>query len=152
MTRLWKQFSPRERLLIIVACALFVILLLSLVVIRPVIGMRNDARAAFDDAIETNILVSRAAAAPNRDAVPELSSVRTIKTNSAAQTGIVVERISTDQNEISVTLNDVEPARLYGWLARLESNNGIVVSDASIRPTANGEKVTATVGMRLEAR
>lgn len=146
MTAMWSGLSARERLLIIVATALIVVLVLVMVIIRPTLGMRGEARAAYEDAVQTSLLVNRAAAQPSQGEV-DLSSLRTTITSTASSSGIIINRINSEAALIDLSINDADPAKLYAWLNRLKEQHNIVVRDAMLRPSTGGQTVTARLAV-----
>lgn len=143
----WTNMSPRERMLIIVAGFLTCILLVSLLIVRPVIAMQAEARAAYEDAAETYVLVQRAAQQPRENQNTNPSALRTVITDTASGRGIIVNRINSNGAVLDISLADTEVAVLYGWIAELERNHNVIVRDATIRPAGNGRVVSARLGV-----
>lgn len=145
MTQFWSQLAPREKQLIAIAGVLLAILILTLLVIRPALAYRTDGRQAYDDAVRTYVSVGRAAQVTGQAASADPSAIRSILTQTAQRSGIVINRINSQSDLIDMSIADVDATQLFSWLAFLEGQHGIVVRTGTVRP--GGE--TGLVSARL---
>ncbi len=143
MTAMWTRLSPRERILVALAGGLLVILLLSMVVIRPILSFQSSARADYDAATETYQYAVRAARTPSTGGDIDISSLRTILTRSANQNGIIIERFNAQGDALDLSVGPTTTQRLYVWLATLNNEHGVTVREASLRPAGDGQNIAA---------
>ena len=136
----WADLSKRERLLVAVAAALFLVLFVSLFVMRPIAQWREDAADRAASARDGYELVASAAAvgaAAPASGQASATPLRQAVLSSAAAAGIELVRISNaEDGQVEVQSQPVDGARLYAWLETLEKRYGASVVFADI---ARGE-------------
>ena len=149
MTTWWSNLSKRERYLVTAMVALFAIVLVFLLVIRPINGFRQSAALNLASAQTTSQLVSEAVATGVSAAgqVQNVDTLRALVTRSAQGAGLRWINIRTNQQDVSLTISfgDVSAGALYGWLIDLQERSNVVVRDARISETRNGTGVEASI-------
>ncbi|WOI54376.1 type II secretion system protein GspM [Parvularcula sp. LCG005] len=144
----FERLSVREKILILVMIGLIGVLVLTTLIVRPVLGYRANARDSFKDAAEIHALTARAAAAPSTTFDDNGSSLRAALTNTAAESGIVINRLNSQGAEIDVSIGNTTTVRLYAWLARLANEHQVFVQDGAIQPSADGTTITARLTVK----
>ena len=148
LTARWQAFSPRERLLLGVAGGLALVLLLTVLVIRPLAGARADGIAAFAEAAETRAAVARAVGSGGQASAPNTGPLRNVVEETATGAGVVIDRYDFQGDGVDLTISDVDAPTLYAWLGELSAAHGVVVREASVR--ASGEEGLVTARLTLE--
>ncbi|MEM9232628.1 MAG: type II secretion system protein M [Pseudomonadota bacterium] len=141
MTAWWFDLSSRERVMIMIGGAVLVLALFLIMIVRPLNDYRERSIAEYDRAVSTHKQVTLAAAAPQDDAL-DAATLRSILTSTANANGIIINRISSQENALDVSVAGTRTSRLYGWIAVLEEQHNVMVQDAQLRP-ANEGGVTA---------
>ena len=137
LTERWGAFAPRERLLIAVAGALALVLLLSVLVLRPLSNARADGVRAFEEAVATRAAVARAAGGAGQ-AGPATGDLRAAAQETADAFGIVVDRYDFQDGVVDLTVSDVDAPTLYAWLTTLAEQRGVTVREAQLRAGDDG--------------
>ncbi len=142
MTAWWNDLSQRERTLILVAGGLAGLLFLSLMVVRPMMGWREDASRRAEQARDGYEMVAAAAAvgAKAADPAPQASTpLRQAITASAVASGIELARIGAEANgQIEVQPEPVSGDVLFAWLRQLEMRFGVSVVFADMAGADDG--------------
>lgn len=147
MMAFWQRLQSREKLVALGGAAVLAALIIWFLLVQPLLGFRTAAKAAYDEAIEVHDLVQRAASRPGGAGAVDLSELRSILTRTAAESGVIINRFSSEEIAIDISVSGATTARLYGWLAQLEANHQIVVSEATVRPATDNMTVTARLTM-----
>jgi general secretion pathway protein M len=145
-TRIWYvSRSLREQRLIAAMAALFVIVFVWLLVLRPLGDALADARERHDEAV-----LARAQAKAQAEALGSLRTAggtrltepaETVIARAAAEAGFQLSRIQPDPGgTVSISIEAARPQALFGWVSQLESR-GVVVSTFSA--TANADRTLA---------
>lgn len=131
----WHDLSARERTLILAGGGVLALAVLYFLIIRPLSGYQQTAMADYDRSVRTFRQVTMAAAAP-QDGAFDPANLRSVITSSATQSGIVINRISSQDNAIDISIAGTSPARLYNWLSILEEQHRVHVQSAQVRPSS----------------
>ena len=143
LTARWQAFSPRERLLVGILGALALVLLLTVLVLRPLAATRADGVAAFAEASQTRAAVARAVGSGAGASVPNTGPLRNVVEATATEAGIVIDRYDFRGDGVDLTISDIDAPTLYAWLGTLSTQHGIVVGEASLRTSGDAGLVTA---------
>ncbi|MEM9420979.1 MAG: type II secretion system protein GspM [Pseudomonadota bacterium] len=143
----FNSLSQREKFLIVGAAALIGVVLFVTMIMGPVLRYQSNARIDYDDASATYQLVARAAATPATDKALDSSTLRSVLTRTAGRSGVVINRINSNGEEIDVAISNISTSRLYGWLGLLEMEHKVIVREAQIRPSNDGRTVTARLSL-----
>ena len=142
MSAWWNDLSQREKSLIMIAGALAGVLFLTLAVIRPMSGWREDASRSADRARDSFELVASAAAIAGNvevSATQNQTPLRQAITSSASSNQIELLRIGAENDgQIEVQLGDINGDQLFDWFSLLERQFGITVTFADISSNADG--------------
>ena len=133
----WAAFSPREKLLLAVAAGLLVLLLLSVLILRPLANARENGIAAFAEAAATRAAVARSVGA-GRATGTATGDLRAAAQETADAFGIVVDRYDFQDGAVDLTVSDVDAPTLYAWLAALADERGVAVREAQLRADEEG--------------
>lgn len=133
----WAARSPRERVLLAVMCALIAALVLWYGLASPLLRGAEDARREREAAAERlarveagATLVRRlAASAPTRPA----AEVEMLVVDSAAQSGLRVDRRRTESDGVTVWLDAATAPALFAWMDGLQTRQVAVRSFAASR-------------------
>lgn len=145
----WAALSDRERLLVAVMAGLAVLLLLTLLVLRPLAAARSEGLAAFRAAAETRAAVARAAANGDGAAPVGGGDLRAVASQTAEARGIVIDRYDFQEDAVDLTITGIQAPDLYAWLGALSEEHGVVVREAQLRRGEGGE---LTARLTLEQR
>ena len=132
----WRDLSRREQTLLMTAGALFLVLFVSLAVVRPIAQWRGDAAQRAERSRDGYELVASAAAVGAGEASPAARAstpLRQAITASASAARIDLVRIGAEANgQIEVQPQPVDGEQLFQWLAALESRYGVTVAFADM--------------------
>lgn len=125
MMPFWTSRSPRERLLIFAAAAIFGLLLLSTSVVRPLRAAHLEAKTKLLEASSTLELVDQAALSVRAEAKARPRSTdaefRTGLVELARRRGIEISRLQTREDGNIVLQIEAAPAPLiFAWLVETE--------------------------------
>lgn len=136
MTAWWKDLSVRERTLLLAMAGLFGVIVFWFLVWRPVFAWHANGRLALDTAQTTASYVAQAAdnAGDTGEGGVSGAALRRIVTASATENQVPVSAFQLSQSGtgLTVTIEAMPADRLYAWLGRLETQNGIEVVEARI--------------------
>lgn len=138
MSAWWSSLSVRERALLMVAGALIGLVVYFLGLYRPLSAAaeasERRALAAIREAGAIEASASRLAAAPAPAApVATGGSLRADASNLAAEAGLKIARMQPEGDRALTIVLERAPANLaLGWIARLETERGIVVERLTI--------------------
>jgi type II secretory pathway component PulM len=149
----FEQLSPREKVLIGVMSALVGVLLISLLIIRPIMGFSQNARSNFEYEQNTARLVDSAVAnagqQTNNSAVLSAAELRRQISTEARRAGLRQGGISNnDDDTVTVSFAGVPSGALLAWLGEMEQAKGIAVQEARISKSRTGELVDARLTFR----
>lgn len=138
----WSAFSQRERLLLMVMGGLALLLILSVLVLRPLAAARTNGVRAFEDAAVTRAAVARAAA--NGGQQPGgATDLRAAAQESADVFGIVVDRYDFQDGAVDLTVSGIDAPTLYEWLEELSAAYGVTVREGQLRTSGEEGLVSA---------
>ena len=133
----WAERSLREQRLIRAMLALAVIVLGWLLVVRPLMDMRDAAKERHAAAVVA-LGEARARAIPGASpGAPAAGPVDALVARTANEAGFANARITSQGVErASVALDAARPQVLFGWIARLEQS-GLVVERLNARTNSD---------------
>jgi len=133
----WTERSLREQRLIRAMLALAVIVLGWLLVVRPLMDMRDAAKERHAAAVVA-LGEARARALPGATpGAPAAGPVDALVARTANEAGFANARITSQGAErASVALDAARPQVLFGWIARLEQS-GLVVERLNARTNSD---------------
>jgi len=142
-TTIWyRGRSVREQRLLLAMAALFTLVFVWLLLIRPLGDALADARARHDAAV-----IERAEAQAQAEALGVLRKaggaaltqpVEALVAQTAGQTGFQLSRIQAEPGGgVSIAIEAARPQALFGWVSSLE-RQGLIVS--SLSATANADR------------
>lgn len=130
----WSARSPREQRLLAVMGALIALILVWLLVVRPLAGALDAAKARHAAAVAA-LAEARARspaarhAGPDRAAAPVAARLR----QSAAEAGFAAARIeNAGPGQVSFAIDAARPPALFAWIAAIE-RSGIRVETLQAR-------------------
>ena len=143
----WSERSRREQRLIQVMLALAVLVLGWLLVVRPLLDMRDAAKERHAAAVVA-LGEARARATPGAaPGAPAAGPVDALVARTANEAGFTNARITSQGSErASVAVDAARPQVLFGWVARLEQS-GLVVERLNAR-TNSDRTVAAELTLR----
>lgn len=150
MTGWFAELAPREKLLLVLAGLLTVLVIGWLAVARPILAANAEARtrqsasARALDVVATGLpLLSRDAAAPGGAAM-ESGDMRRQVTAAAQQTGLLLTQLRSEEDgAVSVVLRDVDPRLVFAFLQLLSTRDGIAPRTATFSQS-DGDRVSAS--------
>jgi general secretion pathway protein M len=150
----WRARSRRERMLLAILAALFVLVLAWLLVVRPLGDRLSEARERHGAAV-----VALAEAKDRAEAIgriererrPALAgSIDQDVTQSAAAAGFQLSRIEPDgPNRVTLAIEAARPQALFAWVSEMETARGLVVE--RLNATSNSDR-TLSVQLVLRMR
>lgn len=147
MMAFWSSLSLREKGLIGIAAALLAALLVTFAIVRPILAFRDSGVAAFEQSSRTFRLVQQAVQSPTDADAPSGTALRSVLTNTARQSGVVVNRVAPEGQSIDLSLNNTTADKIYAWLDLLAREHDVFVQEGQIRPTGDGTTVAARFRM-----
>lgn len=137
MSGWWSDLSARERMLIVVAGALAAALILSLLVVRPMIGWNAAAERKANAARDAYELTAAAAAvsgpSSSGPAGANNAPLRQAVITTAGNAGIELVRIgSASDSQIEIQAAPADAEVLFNWFAELERRYGVSVTFADM--------------------
>jgi general secretion pathway protein M len=132
----WRGRTLREKRLLLAMAALFTLVLVWLLVIRPVGDSLSAARERHAAAV-LRLAEARGQAAAIRSLsgapTSTLSAPLTTMLNAAAtEAGFPVARVEPQgPNRATLVLNAVRPQAFFGWVGQMEARNNLVVERLS---------------------
>jgi general secretion pathway protein M len=143
----WVERSRREQRLIQVMLGLAVLVLGWLLVVRPLLDMRDAAKERHAAAVVA-LGEARARATPGAaPGAPAAGPVDALVARTANEAGFTNARITSQGSErASVAVDAARPQILFGWVARLEQS-GLVVERLNAR-TNSDRTVAAELTLR----
>lgn len=142
----WAERSAREQWLLAGLSAIILILVLWYLLVSPLMGFRNEARAAYVDSVERYRSLSAGIAryevlyiSADLRAASDNRPLRTIVAERAADLNLSLSRmVPDDQGRLNVWTESAEAPRLMQWLADLEQQHAIVAIRATINREGSG--------------
>jgi general secretion pathway protein M len=150
----WQALPARDRLALMALSAFLLLVLFYLALWQPAQRHAQAARAAFEEQRALYAyLQSRAPQLQGRDLQPRASldpaRLQGVVTASAAQQGLVIERLDTEGlGAVQVSLQPVAFAQLLGWIEALEAQ-GVRVEEAGL-DRAEENRVTTRLSLRVD--
>lgn len=153
----WESMAARERLLILVAGVLTVIVVAWQFVLVPSLSARAEASARLADSDRTvarlqesyGLQRARGSAAPT-NARPTSANMDDFKagvTNSARQAGLAIARLQgNDPASVRLIFDDADPRLIFLWLEDVQANYSGQVSRFNMEQ-AGGGMVRVTVDL-----
>lgn len=148
LQRAFAERSPRERVLLLVMGGLALVVVYWLGLWRPLNGAASAAqdryvRAAADHAEARRLSASLAGAGPVGPTEPARNAVSA----SAAARGLTVASLEPEADGgVVVSLEQVRPPVLFGWIAELEREKRLSVRRFSVQPR-DGETLDAQISL-----
>lgn len=149
MTTWWNNMAPRERLLILVAGVLTVIVIGWQFVLAPSLSARAEASTRLQEAdrtlsrIQESYILQRAlgAASPS-NARPTSANIEDFKasvTESAAGLGLAISRLQgNDSNNVRLVFEDADPRLVFRWLEDIQANYSSQVTRFNMEQAGSG--------------
>ena len=149
MSTWWSEMAPRERLLIMVAGALTLIVVGWQFVLVPSLNARAEAQVRLDTAdrtlsrIQESYILKRAqgAAAPS-NARPRPANIDDFKagvTAAASDMGLAIARLQgNDTNSVRLIFEDVDPRMVFVWLEDVQASYSGQVTRFNMEQAGNG--------------
>jgi general secretion pathway protein M len=139
----WASRTPRERVMLIVMACLLAVVLVWYGLIQP---LRNGAAAAGQARSESARRLDEAVAAGRRietlqarfGAARSPQALEALVVESAAQDGVTLDRLQADGAILTVWADAADPKTFLAWLARLQSQSGVGVTNFTAIPGAGG--------------
>ena len=133
----WAERSRREQRLIQVMLVLAVLVLGWLLVVRPLMDMRDAAKERHAAAVVA-LGEARARTIPGASpGAPAAGPVDALLARTANEAGFTNARITSQGSErASVAVDAARPQALFGWVARLEAS-GLVVERLNARTNSD---------------
>lgn len=132
----WRNLSDRERLLIMIAAALFAVFVALQGIVRPVADWRADQTRALDEAQNLYALVTEAGArrSGGDPAKSEAQTpIRTALAQSASSAGVNLVYVNVRADgAVEANIAAVNPENLFAWLQAVERNYAARVVSADI--------------------
>lgn len=149
MTAWWNNMAPRERLLILVAGILTVIIIGWQFFLAPSMSARAEASARLSDAdrtlsrIQEGYILQRAlGAASPTNARPTSSNIEAFKasvTESAGSVGLAIARLQgNDSNNVRLVFEGADPRLIFLWLEDVQANYSGQVTRFSMEQAGGG--------------
>ena len=145
-TSLWKERSERERALLVILAVVTVALVAWYGIAVPLSQAAEDARSHHARAAAELASVEAAVAAFSRGGDIRNAAPAAVEAiiHSAEMSGVMLERHCIDNaREITVWSAATEPAALFAWIAVLQRDYSVVVSNMTI--TRNGGGVATEI-------
>jgi type II secretory pathway component PulM len=135
----WDERELYEKIIMAALGLAVVLALLFLIVIKPVLTAHNTAQAEASKSVRDYEIVSRAL--PTLGQAPASANEpfnRAALIRAAQRQDIALSRINPENDALTVWIDDVETVKLYGLINNLMTQNGAVLSRASISTDNNG--------------
>jgi len=152
MKEIWISRSRRERILLIVACALFAAGAVYTLIVSPLGQWRSDAGQRVLYAEETYNLVTQATAkavgttssSGDRDA---FAPIRSTLNQSARANGVSLNFVNQrSDGNVEASVDAIDPDALFRWLQELDARYAIAMQSVDIiRENASGPLVRAQI-------
>lgn len=135
----WDERELYEKIIMAVLGFGIVFAVIFMVAIKPVLSAHSDSEAKAAKALRDYEIVSRAAPQLGQGQGTASAPFNRAALISAAQRqDIRLSRINPDKDTLTVWIEDVETAKLYGLLNNLMTETGAELSRASITSEDNG--------------
>jgi general secretion pathway protein M len=154
LASLWAARTPRERWLLGIMLGLVGAVLVWLLILRPLADLESAARERHGAAVE-----ALAAARTQAAAIAALEKAKpataqgppeALVGQAAAEAGFQLSRLQpAGEGKVSVSIAAARPQALFGWLAQLEAQRGLIVEQLST--SANADR-TLSAEVTLRAR
>jgi len=141
MSEWWRDLSSRERLLIAIAGVLAGVLFISLAIISPLEGWRDDAARKAKSARDGYELTAAAAAVSGdrKSSGASATPLRQAVIGTAGAAGVELVRIGAENNnQLEIQLAPANPETLFNWFTELQANHGVRVVFADITRGESG--------------
>ncbi|MEM0986509.1 MAG: type II secretion system protein GspM [Pseudomonadota bacterium] len=146
----WARLEVRERLLVMVAGVLALIVVLYQFMLVPAQGYAETQDMRFQTALSEYNDVRRVAQSAVGHSEPDSASqpLQVVLTNTAELYGLSITRIApAEGNGLNLWLDDVSPQLVYAWIGDLENSHRIRVGKASLRADPDSDTVSANFYM-----
>lgn len=146
----WNTREPREQLLISISCVLTLGVILYQFLYAPSVEFREQSARRYSAQASTHMDVVQTLRtyenSPRQMNAVSSGPVQGIVSDSSGIFGISISRIEpTENGDLTLWIEEIDPRALYAWLTDLEVNHGIFVNKASIR--ANSDTVTVNANV-----
>jgi general secretion pathway protein M len=143
LTEWWFGRSSRERLLLAVMLALLAVVVIWYGAVQP---LRQGAAAAAEARAAAAASLARAEAMAARiqalqarsGATRTPEAFETLVADTAAKAGVVLDRRQRDGAVLTVWTDSGDPKTYFGWLSRLQHDNGVSVTSFTAIPGPGG--------------
>ncbi|MEM7739747.1 MAG: type II secretion system protein GspM [Pseudomonadota bacterium] len=133
MRDLLDNLSERERVLVMVAAGLLVVVIVLFGIINPVHSYRDNARQRFVEAERMSALSGKIAQA-SQQTQQSSGSLRSLVTQRARQRDLVIARIADADDSVDLVFSDEPYDAFFDWLQALTEEDGLIVQEALVRP------------------
>ena len=135
----WDERELYEKAVMAAIGAALVLALIYLIAVKPVFAAHKTAETQVTKSLRDYEIVSKAMPRLGQSAVSAGAPFSRATLISAAQRqDIRLSRINPDDGSLTVWIDDVETAKLYGLINTLMTQNGAELSRASISADDNG--------------
>ncbi len=144
MNAFWNTRTGREKLLLGVSALLTILLLVSLLMVRPALVARTEAGNNLAVATRTLDAVTASVSASSPGIAGQSGSasaemLRTGLVDLAARGGLAVSRLQAgDQGQVVVQFDAASPALIFAWLDRVEQQYGAKPFEATLSGESGG--------------
>lgn len=148
MSSYWNKLSARERLLVMGAGNLIILLVLSLVVVRPLIDYKANSQSDLIAAKDEYSTIASLSASYKKmqdrrnvsaQQAPNQPSSRILISTSARENGLLVSRIQpSEDGDLTLWMDSVSSVVFYKWLNTLEQRYNLSPSLASLQKNGDG--------------
>ncbi|MEM6913780.1 MAG: type II secretion system protein M [Pseudomonadota bacterium] len=133
MRDLFDNLSERERVLVVAAAGLLVVVIVLFGIINPVHSYRDNARQRFVEAERMSALSGKIAQA-SQQTQRNSGSLRSLVTQRARQRDLVIARIADADDSVDLVFSDEPYDAFFDWLQALTEEDGLIVQEALVRP------------------
>ncbi|MEO1041008.1 MAG: type II secretion system protein M [Pseudomonadota bacterium] len=134
--------SDRERLLVMIAAGLLVVMVVLFGVINPIHSYRDNAQRRFAEAERMAALTDKIAVAAQQTQQSS-GSLRSLVTQRARQRDLVIARIADGDGSVDLVFSDEPYDAFFEWLQALTEDDGLIVQEALVRPGSRPGSVNA---------
>ena len=148
----WNGLNARERTLILVASGLALVFAFFQFGLLASMDARARAERAYLNAhdvlneVRIGAAMARDAGAGSTQNAASGGSIRAAVTNTAARSKLSISRMQPiEDGGLTITLDEVDGAALFQWLARLRADHGVVVTRAAVSRNSGRPTVRANI-------
>ena len=132
----WDGRTAREHVMLGVLGGVLVLLLGWFLILAPLLAWKAGAADRLHAAVQTHALASAAAGIdPSGGVARTPADIEALLTETAAEAGVDVQ-VAVEGGGVSFAVESAETARLFGWIADLESE-GLTIASLSVLENAD---------------